>query len=577
MDNNFRSRQIRTTPLRPIRSIDGFTVPRPRSRVVNNQELPTTNPQQMPANRPIQSTEQFSEPNPAPKFTASPNNVQPNIRRVDYAQAMTKSNTPANSNFQKFYTPYSVANKQQSAVPAGKSKSKKAGKRWPMRHKILSSFLIFLIIIGSLGGYFGSRIIGSLDRVFHGNLFSDVHALFGSTTLSGENTGRVNILLAGYQGSSSDEGALTDSIMVVSINTNNHTAFALSIPRDLWVNIPGQGYQKINAANTYTNFSEPGYFHGGMGMLQSTIEQDFGIPINYYALIDYQAFEQTVNAVGGITLDIQSPDPRGLYDPNVDKAHGGPLILSNGYHTLDGLQALALSLARGDSPYAYGFPLSDINREQHQRQELIALEKKATSLGVLTNPLKITSLFDAIGANVQTNLSLADALALVKIVHGLNLNNISSYGLNYSGPNALLTTYVTSNGQDALIPAAGKANYSQIRQYYQRITSSNPIYQEDASVVVLNASGNAQLGQNQAQILRNAGYNVSYVGNTGTVYSTSTLYNNIGNAKPHSLAELEKLYNVQLATSSTNTIEAQLASNYSGNFILVLGQNWQKN
>ncbi len=358
---------------------------------------------------------------------------------------------------------------QPSSVGIKKRKS-----RWVKRHKIISSFLLIFLIILGVGGWFGSRIIGDLNKVFHGNLFSDVQALFSTTRLNGEAQGRVNVLLAGYQGSSSDEGALTDSIMVVSIDTRNNTAFMLSIPRDLLVHIPGYGYQKINYANSVSSFNKSGYFKGGMGQLQQIVEQDFGIPIQYYALIDYRAFEDAVNAVGGITVNIQSPDPRGLYDPNVDKAHGGPLKLPNGPVNLNGLQALALALARGDSPYAYGFPKSDINREQHQRQELAALEKKALSAGVLTNPLTMTHLFDAIGNNVTTNLSLADALRMAQLVKQVNVSRIKSYGLSYGNSNSdLLTTYYSQTTGDSLIPKAGINNYSQIQSYYNSITSSS--------------------------------------------------------------------------------------------------------
>ncbi len=347
-------------------------------------------------------------------------------------------------------------------------------KRWFMRHKVLSSFLCVIFIIFAVGGWFGSRIIGDLNKVFHGNIFGDVQALFNTTRLKGEAQGRVNILLAGYQGKNSDEGPLTDSIMVVSLDTRNNTAFTYSIPRDIWIHIPGMGYQKINAANTNTKFNQQGYFKGGMGQLQQLLEQNFGVPIDYYALINYAAFEDAVNAVGGITVNIQSPDPRGLYDPNVDKAHGGPLLLPNGPVKLNGIHALALALARGDSPYAYGFPLSDINREQHQRQELVALEQKAFSAGVLSNPLDITRLFDAIGNNVKTNLSLADAIRMVQLLKHVNVSAIKSYGLSYSGTNHLLKTYVTYNGQDALVPTAGVNNYSQIQNYYKVITASQP-------------------------------------------------------------------------------------------------------
>jgi len=366
-----------------------------------------------------------------------------------------------------------LPNKLPTNLKVKENKPKKTRHRWYRRHKFLTTILILCALIIGAGAWFGSGIIGNLDKVFHGNIFSDVEAIFSTTPLKGESQGRVNILLAGYQGKQSDEGDITDSIMVVSLDTKNNTAFTMSIPRDLWVHIPGVGYQKINDANDNSSFDTPGYFKGGMGQLQEIIEQDFHIPIDYYALIDYNAFKDAVNAVGGITVDIQSPNPKGLYDPNVNKAHGGPLRLPNGPVHLDGMQALALALARGDSPYAYGFPLSDINRTQHQRQMLIALEEKASSIGFLSNPLDITRLVNAMGNNVKTNLSLAEVLALTRLAKKLKPNDISSYGLSYGGKNPLLTTYLAPDGEDALIPRAGIFNYSQIQKYYQTITNTN--------------------------------------------------------------------------------------------------------
>ncbi len=375
--------------------------------------------------------------------------------------------TLPNSQYRRQYAPPKTVPKKSRGIRLWKRKDK--SKRWSWKRRILSTFLILLaILIG-----FGAWIDWNINKVFHCGFLCDTQALFGTTTLKGEAQGRVNILLAGYQGKQSDEGALTDSIMIVSIDTKNNTAFTMSIPRDLWVHISGRSeYEKINAANTVAHFNKPGYFYGGMGQLQKIVEKDFHIPIDYYALIDYKAFEDAVNAVGGITVDIKSPDPRGLYDPNVNKVHGGPVRLPNGPVKLDGLQALALALARGDSPYAYGFPLSDINREQHQRQMLIALEQKAASAGVLTNPLDINSLFSAIGSNVKTDLNLQQSIKLAQLAHKLNFSNIKSYGLNYSGSNALLTTYVAPNGEDALIPKAGVGDYSQIQAFYQDITSA---------------------------------------------------------------------------------------------------------
>lgn len=463
--------------------------------------------------------------------------------------------------------------RRSRATSEGKKKiRKKLTKKKIFKRAVITSFL--LVIIG--GGFFGYKDLNVINKVFHGNLITDAQALFSTTKLNGESTGRVNILLAGYQGNASDEGPLTDSIMVVSIDTQNNTAFTMSIPRDLWVNVPGIGHEKVNAANTNTSFNQAGYFSGGMGQLQQVVEQKLGIPINYYALIDYTAFEDAVNAVGGITVNIQSPDPRGLYDPNVDKVHGGPLKLPNGPVTLNGLSALALALARGDSPYAYGFPTSDINRTAHQRQMLIALEQKATTAGVLSDPLAISKLVNTLGNNVTTNLTLPDVVRVAQLVKKVNPANIQSYGLSYGGTSPLLMSYAAPDGEDALIPKAGVDNFSQIQQYYQRLTSNNPVVKEGATVVVLNGSNAIGIAAKEAAILKSKGFNVITAADASTEYPTSMVVNLSGGKMPASLQALQATFtsNTTFVTSATSPAEATEAQNYNANFVVILGQNW---
>lgn len=286
--------------------------------------------------------------------------------------------------------------------------------------------------------------------------------LFSSVTLKSTDN-RTNVLLAGY--SDDDPGhsgaTLTDSIMVISINNTTNTAQIISVPRDLWVHIPGDGYQKINAAYTKGEqgaFSQAGYPSGGMGMLESIVSTNLGIPIHYYALINYTAFKDAVNAVGGIQVDLTSPDnPYGLYDPYTN------LKLPNGKVTLDGQTALNLARSRGDGPGAYGFPRADFNRTEHQRQMLIALMAKATSGSVITNPLKIGQLADAAGNNVKTDMQNSEAESLYVLGKKINPSTITSAGLNDINGKNLLASYTSATGQSALIPAAGVSNYTAIQ------------------------------------------------------------------------------------------------------------------
>lgn len=544
-------------------SIDGF-----RNRPVQQTGYRR---QSVRARVPAESQEQPVQSQPTirskrPLYRNSP--LYP--RNINSSRSMIGTTLPNPEFGQRFGSSENPQRQGLQSPPKGDSVKKRRAK-WSWKRKAMAVCAVLIAIVIGIGGWLDWNV----NKVFHCGISCGVQALFSHTTLNGEAQGRVNILLAGYQGSQSDEGPLTDSIMIVSVDTKNHTAFTMSIPRDLWVNIPGLGrYQKINAANTVTNFNQSGYFKGGMGQLQQIIEQDFGIPIDYYALIDYTAFEDAVNAVGGITINIQSPDPRGLYDPNVDKVHGGPVKLPNGPVTLNGLQALALALARGDSPYAYGFPQSDINREQHQRQMLVALEQKASSAGVLSNPLSIDHLFSALGSNVKTDLNLQDTLRLAQLAHEVNISNIKSYGLSYAGSNALLKTYLAPDGEDSLIPKAGVGDYSQIRNFYMRLTSSNPIVKEDASVVVLNASNVNNLAHKEANMLLSKGFNVTSITNANTEHAQTMIVNMSGGKDPASLQTLQQLFPGQVTTSDTTPAEATEAQGFKASFVVILGRNW---
>jgi len=301
--------------------------------------------------------------------------------------------------------------------------------------------------------------IGAWDAV---NISRASASIFGSGNLLGlisdsevrSQNGRTNILLVGY--SIDDPGHpgadLTDSIMLLSMNNQNDTGYTLSIPRDLYVKIPGFGYGKINEA----------YKDGGIELLKQIVEQDLGTPVNYYALINYSAVRDTVNALGGISVDIKSPDPRGLYDPNISPVDGGPLKLANGQQKLDGQTALNFTRARGDAYGSYGFPQADFDRTQHQRQVLAAIKDKL-SWTLILNPLKNGQIFQAVGNNVKSDVRLGEARSLLQIFNSIADDKLQSVSLrNINGRN-LLASYATPSGQSALIPAAGLGNYLAIQ------------------------------------------------------------------------------------------------------------------
>jgi LCP family protein required for cell wall assembly len=312
---------------------------------------------------------------------------------------------------------------------------------------IILGTLLFVIFIGAWDARNASA--ASAKMFGSANLFD----VITPTSLKGSDKGRVNVLIVGY--SVDDPGhpgaRLTDSILLLSMSTTSHTGYMLSIPRDLYVKIPGNGSGKINEA----------YGDGGMELLEQIIEDNFETHIDYYALLNYTAVRDTVNALGGVDVNIQSPDPDGLYDPNISPADGGPLKLSNGPQTINGQTALNLTRARGDAYNSYGFPLADFNRTEHQRQVFTAMKEKLTWKLIL-DPRKNGEVFNAFGNNVKTDLQLSEVRPLYKLFNGIPAEQLQSISLNKFNNINLLRSYTTPYGQSALIPAEGITDYSAI-------------------------------------------------------------------------------------------------------------------
>lgn len=301
----------------------------------------------------------------------------------------------------------------------------------------------------------------------------NVWEVLRTTQLKSTAGGRTNLLIVGY--SADDPGhagaKLTDSILILSLNKADRTGYMISIPRDLYVQIPGYGPAKINEAyqaGERRKFRQAGYPAGGIGLLQKVINESFGIEAHYYALINYAAVKDIVDALGGINVTINSEDKRGIYDPNFPKDQGGPLKLSNGVHHVDGQTALRLTRARGSVYGSYGFPTSDFNRTQNQQQVLSAIKGKLNWTLVL-DPRTNGEIFNAAGNNIVTNVKIGEIVPLYRLFINVPNGNIHPANFrNIEGSN-LLTDYTTPYGQSALIPAAGMYDYSQIREAITRL------------------------------------------------------------------------------------------------------------
>lgn len=339
----------------------------------------------------------------------------------------------------------------------------KPGKRLGWK-RIMLLLLVALISPVLIIGVWDYKNASSASQKMFGNS-NVLSALLPASIEKTDN--RTNLLLIGY--SADDPGhagaQLTDSIMIISMDKSKKSGYSLSIPRDLYVRIPNYGSAKINEAyqaGEQQSFSEPGYSAGGKGLLQKVIKENFDIDVHYTVVINYSAVRDITTALDGITVNIESTDPRGIYDPNFKPEEGGPLMLANGQHLIDGQTALRLTRARGSTFGSYGFPRSDFDRTINQ-QKVFAAIKSEINLWLLLDPRQNKDFFDAVADNIQTDIGIREVLPIYSLMNSIPENNMKQINLSDVDKVNYLASYRTPSGQSALIPAAGINNYSDIQ------------------------------------------------------------------------------------------------------------------
>jgi polyisoprenyl-teichoic acid--peptidoglycan teichoic acid transferase len=378
------------------------------------------------------------------------------------------------------------------------------------------------------------------------------------SSLKGEGDGRVNILLLGIGGPGHDAPDLSDTIVVVSIDPVNNQTALLSIPRDLWVEIPGYGSQKINAAFSYGKQNSKskniaGATKDGIELAEKTLEPILGIPIHYHAVVDFTAFKQSVDAVGGVAVNV----PEELYDPTIAWENNyNPVIAQAGVQSFNGNRALLYAKSRQTS--------SDFARGERQRLLLVALKEKILSAGTFSNPLKISQLLDSLGDNVYTDFSSGDFGRLYEIAGKIPSTSIFSLDL-VTPPHNYLTTGPV-NGLSAVLPKAGLFEYDEVKNYVRNALKDGFISSENAQVVVLNGTSITGLATLKSNELKSYGYNVTNIGDTPTEDYQKTLVIDVTKYKKYTKNYLEQRFKVTASASLPVGIEAGTAD-----FVIILG------
>jgi len=228
------------------------------------------------------------------------------------------------------------------------------------------------------------------------------------------NGGRVNVLLLGIDRRQGDGWIYrTDTIMILTLDPKTKQAGLLSIPRDLQLSIPSYGEDRINTANVFGYLQD--YPGGGPALLEATIDVNFDIPIDGYVMVDFVAFEQIVDTLGGVDLEVSEtlhdtryPDPK-PGDPHAYKTvHFDP-----GWQHMDGRRALEYARSRMST--------SDFDRARRQQEILLALRDKVLSLKALP---RWPSLATILRQAIKTDIGTAEILGLARLMARIDLDDL---------------------------------------------------------------------------------------------------------------------------------------------------------
>jgi polyisoprenyl-teichoic acid--peptidoglycan teichoic acid transferase len=416
----------------------------------------------------------------------------------------------------------------QPAEPVFEYRKPKKRRNW-LRWLAWGLAAVVLLVLA----WFGYQAFTAVHKII-GKGGAGAPALAGKldlTHLKGEGDGRVNILFLGIGGPGHEGPDLSDTIMVMSIDPKSKDVAMLSIPRDLYVRIPGKWSTKINAANAL----------GGPELAKKTVQQVIGVPIHYYLVADFAGFRQAIDAVGGIDIDVK----QAIYDPDY------PCETGNGYCALSikaGMQhmngTLALKYARCRKSASCG---GDFGRAARQQEVLLALRHKALSISTLTNPVKMTELINSVGDHVRTDLQLAEMKKLADIAKDIDTTKVVSKVLDYGRPESLLIdgAGMIDGAGSIELPKAGTFDYSEIQDFVKNIFADGYIIQENARIEVQNGSGVAGVAGKIVTSLLAAHYNVADPVNAPEQSAKTVIYDYSGGKKPYTINYLEQRFGVK--------------------------------
>lgn len=372
---------------------------------------------------------------------------------------------------------------------------------------------------------------------------------------------RVTILLMGVDQRCGESGPTrTDTLMLLTVDPVGKTAGILSLPRDLWVEIPGFGVDRINQAHYFgEGFEYPG---GGPALAEETVEATLGIDIDYYATINFDVFIDTVNLLGGIEVEV----PETIDDPDYpDSCYGfDPFYIEEGTHLMNGEEALKFARTRATEG-------GDVDRAA--RQQLVILAVRDQLLTQIPDLLvQAPQLWRTAQENVRTTMSFDEALQLALLVQEIPRENIRRAVIDYT----YVYTEITPDGQEVLVPIRGNIRALRDELFAPPAIPSafiedlpEKMQDEGARIAVYNGTSVFGLAGETRDYLTSFGFTVVEVGNADSATYPSTQIIDFGE-HPSTAQYLVQLMDVPPLNVSEGTRP-------EGEFdlLIILGNDWE--
>ncbi len=322
------------------------------------------------------------------------------------------------------------------------------------------------------------------------------------------------MLLGGDDELATDGSVRTDTMIIVSVNTQTRTVSMLSLPRDLFVYIPTPTMARLNTV--YGIGESFGWQGGGWGLLRETIFYNFGINVHYYIKVNFTGFETIIDTLGGVevAVDCAYEDyyPKAVIDPSLPVEQNYELrTLQPGYYKFGGFDALWYARTRRVA--------DDFDRGRRQQQMLRAIFRAARDQGLVNS---VPQLWGEVTQVVETNVPFDVMLGLLPIAVEIDPAQIANYTMK--------RLYHTTPWQPSEGPYAGQyvqlPVYETIRQllteFYLPPTTSR-VVTTSARVVIYNGTGREGMDMVAAEKLRDAGIVAVAAGSVGVVETTSVV------------------------------------------------------